>query len=117
MKGRFLCTLLGAAGSVVWLSVASAQTMSADASFGEHASLRLTKATLRAQEASRRSSKSSVRARIAIPAAGATTSAPLKVSFVFTRAGGTDSSRSGPPKCPFHVDHPVFVVTAPVAKG
>ena len=52
MKGRFLCTLLGAAGSVVWLSVASAQTMSADASFGEHASLRLTRATLRAQEAS-----------------------------------------------------------------
>ena len=47
-----MCTLLGAAGSVVGLSLASAQTMSADASFGEHASLRLTRATLRAQEAS-----------------------------------------------------------------
>ena len=35
VKGRFLCSLLGAAGSV-----------------GEHASLRPTKATLRAQEAS-----------------------------------------------------------------
>ena len=44
--------LVGAAGSVVGLSVASAQTMSADASFGEHASLRLTRATLRAQETS-----------------------------------------------------------------
>jgi hypothetical protein len=47
-----LCTLLGAAGSVVGLSVASAQTMFSGAPFGEHASLRLTKAPLRAQEAS-----------------------------------------------------------------
>jgi hypothetical protein len=52
VKGRFLFTLLGAAGSVAGLSLASAQTMSADASFAEHASLRLTRATLRAQEAS-----------------------------------------------------------------
>ena len=47
-----MCTLLGPAGRVVGLSLASVQTMSADASFGEHASLRLTRATLRAQEAS-----------------------------------------------------------------
>lgn len=40
VKGRFLCALLGAAGSVVGLSVASVQTMFADAPFGEHASLR-----------------------------------------------------------------------------
>ena len=52
MKGRLLCTLLGAAGRVVGLSLATERTMSADASFREHASLRLTSATPRAQEAS-----------------------------------------------------------------
>jgi hypothetical protein len=49
--------LLGAAGSVVELSVASAQTMSADASLREHVSLRLTSATPRAQEASTRAQR------------------------------------------------------------
>ena len=49
MKGRFLCACWRAAGSVVGLSMAAAQTMFTDAPYGEHASLRLTKATLRAQ--------------------------------------------------------------------
>ena len=49
---QILVHLAGRRGKRRRLSLASAQTMSADASFGEHASLRLTRATLRAQEAS-----------------------------------------------------------------
>jgi hypothetical protein len=65
--------LLGAAGSVVGLSVASAQTMFADASFGDHASLRLTRATLRAQEASPGARRKARFERVSLfPAAGAT---------------------------------------------
>ena len=46
---EILVHLAGRSGKVAGLSLASAQTMSADALVGEDASLRLTRATLRAQ--------------------------------------------------------------------
>jgi hypothetical protein len=48
-----MSAVLGAAACVVWMSLASAQTISADPPFGERASFRLDKGTLRVQGASR----------------------------------------------------------------
>ena len=44
--------MLAATACIVWMSLASARTISADAAFGERAAFRLNKATLREEGAS-----------------------------------------------------------------